>query len=369
MGGAEMAGGCFLWLRALREVGFVKVQDLSGMLIRYERYRSMTDPVRFAGSSLHQKNIPEFYAMDPRMFTLLPAERASSIIQRTDATDLLEKLLAGQPVDSAKMERVLGVSYEALMNCMAELDPIKKPIPDKTVVVTFDDAKKDHVSHVAPLFQELGFNATFFVTEMEPSPRGSGFEDKTRYMTWEEIAKLDAMGFEIGNHSLHHRRPSDPLDREDFAAELNGLNDRMHSNGISRAVSVAYPFGMTTSEQVAVADECGMKWGRGNLGTGICGTSGKCTYDPRADHPLAIPSYGDAPLYTYERLLERLSLARDGHVLCLAYHSVLERDEWTNEIDYQAHFRFIAEHGYRCISMKQLEEYIDPVKAKAYTAE
>lgn len=347
----------------------MKVQDLSAMLIRFERYRSMADPVRFSGSALHQKGLPEYYAMDPRMFTLSPAERAESIIERTDATDLLEKLLAGRKVDSAKMERVLGVSYEALMNCMAEMDPVKKPIPDKTVVVTFDDAKKDHLSHVAPLFRELGFNATFFVTEMEPSPRGSGFEDKTRFMTWEEIAALDGMGFEVGNHTLHHRRPSDPLDCKAFEDELNGLNDKMEENRIGRAVSVAYPFGMTTTEQIAVADACGMKWGRGNIGTGICGTSGKCVYDPRADHPLAIPSYGDAPLYTYERLQERLEQARDGRVLCLAYHSVLEADEWTNEIDYRSHFRFIAEQGYHCISMKQLEEYIDPQKAKIYTAE
>ncbi|MEX2565883.1 MAG: hypothetical protein WD431_08075 [Cyclobacteriaceae bacterium] len=29
---------------------------------------------------------------------------------------------------------------------------LKKPIPDKTVVLTFDDAPASHYSHVAPLF-------------------------------------------------------------------------------------------------------------------------------------------------------------------------------------------------------------------------
>lgn len=342
---------------------------LSGMLIRYSRYRSMAEPIRFASTELHQKNLPEYYGMDPRMFTLSPAERADSIIRRADATDILEGLLGGEAVDPAKMERVLGVSYEALMNCMAALDPVRKPIPDKTVVITFDDAKKDHLTHVAPLFRELGFNATFFVTEMDASPRGSGFEDKTRFMTWNEIAELNRQGFEIGNHSLHHRRPADPLDAADFTAELEGLNARMKDAGIPCAQSVAYPFGMTTAEQVAVADACGMKWGRGNLGSGVCGCAGKSVYDPRADHPLAIPSYGDAPLYTYERLRDRLALAKDGHVLCLAYHSVLDSEEWTNTISFEEYFRFIAELGYHCISMRQLEAYIDPVKAKAYTAE
>lgn len=344
------------------------IRELSQMLIRYQRFCSMTDPVRYASTATHQSALPEYYGMDPRMFTLTPAQRAETIIARSDATDILVKLLSGAEVDPAKMEKTLGVSYEALMDRMAEIDPVKKPIPDKTVVITFDDAKKDHLTHVAPLLKELGFNATFFVTEMEESPRETGFSDKTRFMTWEEIAELDKQGFEIGNHSLHHRRPADPLDVEDFTAELTGLNDRMEQAGVSRAVSVAYPFGMTTSEQVAVADACGMKWGRGNLGTGICGTFGKSTYDPRADHPLAIPSHGDAPLYTCERLLERLETAKDGHILCLAYHSVTDPDDWMNTITFEQHFRFIAEHGYNCISMRQLEDHIDPDKAKAYTA-
>ena len=347
----------------------MNVYDLSKMLIRYRRFRSMCDPVRYASTAVHQNAIPEYYGMDPRMFTLSPAQRADSIIAKTDATDILVKLLAGSAVDSAKMEKILGVSYETLMNRMADIDPVKKPVPDKTVILTFDDAKKDHLSHVAPLFRELGFNATFFVTEMEAKPGQTGFEDKTRFMSWEEIAELHRLGFEIGNHSLHHRRPAKPLDFDDFTSELNGLNERMMQAGIPAAVSVAYPFGMTDTDQVAVADACGMKWGRGNLGAGICGLSGKCTYDPRADHPLAIPSHGDSPLYTYERLLERLETAKDGQILCLAYHSVLDPDEWTNTISFEEHFRFIAEHGYHCIAMGQLEEYIDPVKAKAWTEE
>ena len=347
----------------------MNAEQISSMLIRYQRFCTMTDPVRYAGTALHQDAIPEYYAMDPAMFTMSPAQRAGSMIARADATDLLTRLLAGQEVDPAKMEQVLGVSCDAVRECMARRDPVRKPIPDKTVILTFDDAKKDAVTHVAPLLRELGFNATFFVTEMEPSPRGSGFEDKNRFMTWDEIHALHSMGFEVGNHSLHHRRPAEPLDEADFAAELDGLNDRMEQAGIPRAVSVAYPFGMTKQAQIRVAGSCGMKWGRGNLGTGICGTRGKSVYDPRADHPLAIPSYGDAPLYTFERLRERLDTARDGRVLCLAFHSVLDPDEWTNEISYEAYFCFMAEQGCNCISMGQLSEYVDPDKALAYTAE
>jgi peptidoglycan/xylan/chitin deacetylase (PgdA/CDA1 family) len=40
-----------------------------------------------------------------------------------------------------------------------------EPIPDKLVVLTFDDSSKSHVTVAAPLLKKHGFGATFFVTE------------------------------------------------------------------------------------------------------------------------------------------------------------------------------------------------------------
>ena len=76
-------------------------------------------------------------------------------------------------------------------------------IPDRTVVLTFDDAVKSHRTFVAPLLKELGFNATFFVTHR-------WMDDKTNFMTWAEIAEIHRMGFEIGNHAWTHANYSTP---------------------------------------------------------------------------------------------------------------------------------------------------------------
>jgi len=40
------------------------------------------------------------------------------------------------------------------------------PVPDKTVVLTFDDAVKSHLTVVAPVLKKYGFGATFFVTHL-----------------------------------------------------------------------------------------------------------------------------------------------------------------------------------------------------------
>src|ERR1035441_8521421 len=71
--------------------------------------------------------------------------------------------------------------------------PPKVTIPDKTVVLTLDDAVKSHRTFVAPLLKEMGFRATFFVCH-----RWMG--EQANFMTWQEIAELHQLGFEIGNH-------------------------------------------------------------------------------------------------------------------------------------------------------------------------
>ena len=76
---------------------------------------------------------------------------------------------------------------------------VKKPIPDKLVVLTFDDATASQYSVVAPLLKEYGFGATFFICEFPPN-----FADTTKYMNWRQIQKLDQMGFEIANHTRNH---------------------------------------------------------------------------------------------------------------------------------------------------------------------
>ena len=42
---------------------------------------------------------------------------------------------------------------------------LKKKIPDKLVVLTFDDGCKSQGTFVGPLLKRYGFGATFYITE------------------------------------------------------------------------------------------------------------------------------------------------------------------------------------------------------------
>ena len=63
-------------------------------------------------------------------------------------------------------------------------------IPDRLVVLTFDDASKSHFTVAGPILKQYGFGATFFITE--------GFDFKTNkedYLTWDQIRQLHEDGF------------------------------------------------------------------------------------------------------------------------------------------------------------------------------
>src|SRR3990172_7226168 len=108
-----------------------------------------------------------------------------------------------------------------------------EPIPDKLVVLTFDDAVKSHFTVVRPILLKHKFGATFFVTE--------GFDFKTNkeyYMTWEEIAHLHHDGFEIGNHTRDHMGvKKDKLDQ--LKEQVEAINKRCEEFGIPRTTSFA----------------------------------------------------------------------------------------------------------------------------------
>src|SRR5262245_1960521 len=93
-----------------------------------------------------------------------------------------------------------------------------EPIPDKLVVLTFDDSAKSHYTVARPILLKYKFGATFFITE--------GFDFRTNqkdYMTWEEIAQLHKDGFEIGNHTLDHQGVTAKTLAE-LPAQLRGIS-------------------------------------------------------------------------------------------------------------------------------------------------
>ncbi len=73
------------------------------------------------------------------------------------------------------------------------------PLPDKPIVLTFDDGYDDNYTNVFPTLKDHHLVGTFFVIGA-PTDYGS-----PGYLRWEQILEMYNNGMEIGAHSLTHR--------------------------------------------------------------------------------------------------------------------------------------------------------------------
>jgi len=107
------------------------------------------------------------------------------------------------------------------------------PVPDKLIVLTFDDSSASHYANARPVLKRHGFGATFFITE------GFTFaKNKKDYMTWEQIAELHRDGFEIGNHTRDHLGITEKTVPR-LAEQLEVIAQRCREHGIPVPVSFA----------------------------------------------------------------------------------------------------------------------------------
>jgi peptidoglycan/xylan/chitin deacetylase (PgdA/CDA1 family) len=71
-----------------------------------------------------------------------------------------------------------------------------RPIPDKSVVLTFDDGYSNNYTYAYPILKELGFKGTIFVITSKINQEG--------YLTSDQIKELDQNGISIESHTVNH---------------------------------------------------------------------------------------------------------------------------------------------------------------------
>ncbi len=122
------------------------------------------------------------------------------------------------------------------------------PLPERPVVLTFDDGFADFHREVLPLLRHYGFTATVFVTTgwiADAGARRSG-PRPGQMLCWSQIREAAETGVEIGAHS--HAHPQlDQLRQSRLQDEL-AISKALLEDGIGRAVpSLAYPFGYSSA--------------------------------------------------------------------------------------------------------------------------
>lgn len=235
------------------------------------------------------------------------------------------------------------------------------PIPDRLVVLTFDDGPKSQATFAAPLLQQCNFGATFYITEGLRF-----FEDKERYMTWEEASGLHQAGFEIGNHTRHHKDVTGQTPQELYDDVLH-IDQRCAEHGIAKPETFCYPGYSNSPAAVDVLAKHGFLFARRGVMPEFPydneGGRGPA-YDPKIHHPLLIPTTGaSGPHWNFDDFLWALDQARDGKIAVLTFHGVPDLDHpWvdTTPDDFSAYVAHLRDNDFSVIALRDLCRYVDP---------
>lgn len=122
-------------------------------------------------------------------------------------------------------------------------------LPEKAVVITFDDGIKSQFTKARPVLKEYGFTATFFVVTDYVGHGGN-------VMSWDDLHALETEGMTVASHTRKHRwltRISD----EALAEELAGSKARLEAELGHSVDYLAYPFGAYDARAMAAAQAAG----------------------------------------------------------------------------------------------------------------
>jgi peptidoglycan/xylan/chitin deacetylase (PgdA/CDA1 family) len=257
----------------------------------------------------------------------------------------------------------LALVLAALSADNANPKPTRKllPIPDNLVVLTFDDGNKSDFTNVPNVLKKHGFGATFYVTE------GLGFlKNPQNYLSWEQIRQLHEMGYEIGNHTQHHRNVT-RLKAEEFAASLAHIDKRCAENKITKPVTFCFPGFQDNHASVKVLEEHGFLFARRGVGPEYKdpgkGARGPA-YDPKVDDPLLVPTTGYAGSdWKMKDLKWAVDQAKDGKITVLCFHGIPAIEHpWVNTDlkDFEKYMQYLKDEGCTVIAMRDLAKYVDP---------
>lgn len=147
-------------------------------------------------------------------------------------------------------------------------------LPEKPVIVTFDDGYYNVMEYALPFMRENGIKGVINIVGAysEQSFEEGGHNPTYSYLTWEDISELDKSGvFEIGNHtydmhSLNGRKGCRRLyseNAEEYRTALfedtGGLQDILEEKSGVRPVAFAYPFGFISDESTDILEAIGFK--------------------------------------------------------------------------------------------------------------
>lgn len=115
----------------------------------------------------------------------------------------------------------------------------KLTLPEKPIVITFDDGYKDNYTTALPLLERYGMKASVFMVVNDIGRKG--------YLTLDELKDMERRGIEIGSHTANHL-PLESLDADKKKEEIAISKLLLEWKGLKTVFFLAYPNGSYDKE-------------------------------------------------------------------------------------------------------------------------
>lgn len=159
----------------------------------------------------------------------------------------LKKLWVSEDQFRRQMEYLKEHGYRpTTLAALADLQDRGAPLPPESVVITFDDGYRNNLDNAQPILREFGFPAVIFIV-VNAVGRDNFWHDpasETRLpmLDWDGVHALQNAGWEIGSHTMNHKRLS-RLPLEEARAELTQSRAALAEKLGTPPVSFAHPYG------------------------------------------------------------------------------------------------------------------------------
>jgi peptidoglycan/xylan/chitin deacetylase (PgdA/CDA1 family) len=169
--------------------------------------------------------------------------------------DRIRRDLTVSPADfEAQLQYLVDAGFETITLAHLHRHLIEgQPLPEKPIILTFDDGYRDAYTTVFPLLQEYGLVGTFFVLATP------AHYESPNYLTWAMMEEMAAGGMDIQGHGRDHvdlrNRSYDYL-----VYQLLGVKEAVESHTGQPVVFFCYPSGQYDNAVIEVLQSAGY-WG------------------------------------------------------------------------------------------------------------